>query len=189
MSYSGFVVNKHNQNPQSGVNVSVFVTESSSNGVVGKPKLLASAVSSEDGRFSMNFERSAAIDYRVDVDGIGVFPSTFSLSPEKVIEAKNFESNIELNVVSYARLKIKNIGEAQSTDEINIGTDIVLPCDCCPKTALTFRGLVDSTFVCKIPAGLNVIYNAVTRDGNGLGVLSDSVFCSKLDTCTLEINF
>lgn len=183
-------MNKHNQNPQSGVNVSVFVTENSTNGVVGKPKMLANTVSDETGRFAMSFDRSNAINYEVSVDGDGIFSTSFNLAPEKVIEAKNFKENITVNVISYANVRLVNTDdEAQTTDELNISADEVLPCDCCPKSPTTYTGKVDTNFICKIPAGKFIVYNAVLRDKNGISVIRDSLLCTKLDTCTLVITY
>lgn len=189
LKYSGLVVNQYNGNPQSDVKISLFATQTTSNGILGKPKLITESVSDADGRFSLSFERANVISYEIFIEGETVFDSSFELDPDRITEAKKLEENISVKVVSYIQVHLKNAGNAGSTDKFNIGTSVDLGCDCCPKSATQFLGVVDTTYTCKVPAGLDVVFNSTVQDGNGLRTLSHTVQCEKGNVCPLEIEY
>lgn len=189
LSFSGLIVNEFNDNPQSDVKVSLYANQTSSNGVVGKPKLIAESISNSEGKFNLSFDRGNVIAYEVFVEGEAVFPYSFDLDPDKITDAKNLTENIPVKVISYIQVHLKNVNTAGSTDRFNIGTSIDLGCACCPKAATQFVGVIDTTYVCSVPAGLDVVFNSTVQDGNGLRTLSNTINCEKGNVCTLEIEY
>lgn len=189
LSYSGRVVNEFNDKPQSGVTIKLYAQENSATGVVGRAKVIAENVSDGEGNFNLSFERSQVLDYEVQVEGEAIFYREFKLIPDDVYEAKNLKEDIPVKVISYAKIHLVNVGEASSTDKINVGTDLDLGCDCCPKSAQTFQGVLDSIYTCKIPGGAFVTFNTTVQDGGPLKIQEYQLLCDEGQTCELRIEY
>ncbi len=189
LSFSGKVVNEFTDAPQADVTVKLYAQENSTSGVVGRAKVIAESVTDAEGNFNLSFERTQVLDYEVQVNGTSIFYKEFKLIPDEVYEAKDLKQNIPVLVVSYAQIHLKNIDESSSTDKINVGSDIELSCDCCPKSAQQFVGKIDSTYTCKIPAGKLVTFNTTVQDGGALKSESYTMTCDEGSTCVLEIEY
>lgn len=189
LSFSGVVRNQFTNAAQEGVTVKLFAQENSATGVVGRAKVIAEGTSDAEGRFSLSFERNQVLDYEVQVNGNGIFYQEFKLIPDDVFEAKNLVQDISVLVVSFAQIHIKNVDQSSTTDKLNIGSNIELSCDCCPKNATQFVGKIDSVYTCKIPAGMEVVFNTTVQDGGPLKMDSYSLVCGEGETCSLDIEY
>ena len=189
LSYSGVVRNEFTNNPQANVTVKLYAQENSSTGVVGRSKVIAEGTSDNEGRFNLSFERAQVLDYEVQVSGDAIFYKEFKLIPDEVFEAKNLEQDIPVLVQSIAQIHLKNVDESSSTDKFNIGSNIELACDCCPKSAEQFVGKIDSVYACKIPAGMEVVFNTTVQDGGPLKTNSYTMVCGEGESCLLTIEY
>jgi hypothetical protein len=189
LSFSGKVVNEFTNTPQADVTVELYAQENSSTGVVGRAKVIAESVTDSEGNFNLSFERTLVLDYEIQVNGEAIFYKEFKLIPDEVYEAKDLKQDIPVLVISYAQIHLNNVGESSSTDKINVGSDVELSCDCCPKAAQQFVGIIDSTYVCKIPAGKEVTFNTTVQDGGALKSQSFTMTCTEGSTCALEIEY
>jgi hypothetical protein len=189
LSFSGKVVNEFNNNTQADVTVKLYAQENSSTGVVGRAKVIAESVSDEEGNFRLTFDRTQVLDYEVQVSGNGIFYKEFKLEPDDVFEAKDLKQDIPVLVSSFAQIHLKNVDKSSPGDKFNIGSDLELACDCCPKEAMQFIGQVDTIYTCKIPAGKVVTFNTTRQAEGPLVSQAYTLVCGKGETCLLEIEY
>ncbi len=155
-------------------------------------RTIGSATSPESGNYSFTFEKTNAVQYRIEVRKDAYFGQEVFIRSDALNPNETFVSHHHLHSKAWLKTDLRNISPVDSLDELRYQQlSGVNNCSgCCNSSVVIYTGqTTDTSATCLLFGGRYTTFQYfVTKAGNINSVI-DSVFCTPFDTTTHTIRY
>jgi len=188
----GNVTMEGNGSPASGVTVKLQYQDVNNNTFSNVYRTAATAVTDNNGHYSMSFENPSALNYKWVLSSDSYFGFEISQDPSTISISETNIKNFTISPVAFFSMHIKNEFMTSSSDSITYqNTSESYGCSsCCSNAILSFTGAsVDTTFICKRIGGSEIKFSWFVTLGSTTMSYRDSLVCSPFDTTYYNISY
>ena len=178
--------------PAAGVTVKLQYQDVNNNTFSNVYRTAVTAVTDNNGNYSMSFENPTALNYKWVLSSSDYFGFEESQDPVQISSSETNTKNFTISPVAYFSMHIKNEFMTSSTDSITYqNTSEAYGCsNCCSNAILNFTGAsTDTTFVCKRIGGTEIKFSWFVTLGSTTMAYRDSLICQPFDTTYYFISY
>lgn len=192
IEFQGNVTLSGSSAPAVGVTVKLQFQDVNNNTFSNVYRTAATAVTDNNGNFTMSFENPSALNYKWVLSSSSYFGFETNQDPSQISNSEINTKNFTISPVSYFSMRIKNDFMTSSSDSIlyQNASESYGCSTCCSNDILTFTGAsVDTTFICKRVGGTFIKFSWFVTLGSTTMPYQDSVICQPFDTTFYTISY